>query len=207
MSVTSRMVGFSHRPGLGAGSARWATCLLPARWRLLRQRVALGETVLTTPGLVQVRRTRACVIARTAVKGELEAALQIALRRLADYSGGDNCEGLAVRVARPVLLRPDASGRWLVQIGLPSEYSRFSAPVPCNHKVRILAQPPETLAIMRLSGPAQRSERARGEGVILAAIADSLWIASGTPVLRLCALPGLLPWSGRFELAVPVAAA
>ena len=71
----------------------------------------------------------------------------------------------------------------------------------------LLAQPPETLAIMRLSGPAQRSELARGEGVILAAIADSLWIASGTPVLRLCALPGLLPWSDTFELAVPVAAA
>jgi hypothetical protein len=92
-------------------------------------------------------------------------------------------------------------------VAVPSEYTQFSAPVPRSHKVRILAQPTETLAILRLSGPVQRRALARGEAAILAAIADSGWIASGMPVLRLYVPPGLVAWSGRFELAVPVAAA
>jgi hypothetical protein len=206
MRVISGMAGFGHRSGLRAGLVQWAARLLPAWWKLLRQSTTLDEVVLATLGRIQVRRTRAGIIARTAVKGERGAALRTALERLADYSSGDNHQALPVPTSRPVVQRPDAPGRWLVQISLPSEYTQFSAPAPRNHKVRILAQPSETFATMRLSGRPNRPGIAKGEGAILAAIAGSGWAAAGTSVLRLHAPPGLLPWTGGFEVAVPVAA-
>jgi hypothetical protein len=207
MSAAGGMAGFGHGPSLGDRLARWAMRWLPAGWRLLRQSAMLDEAVLATLGSVQVRRTRGGVIARTAVKGELQTALQTGLGRLANYTGGDNREGLPVPAAKPVVQRPDAPGRWLVQISLPSEYTRFSAPVPRNRKVRILLQPTETLATMRLSGRPDRRGLARGEAAILAAIVSSGWVAAGTSVLRLKVPLGLLPWTGGFEVAVPVTAA
>jgi hypothetical protein len=207
MSVTSRNAGFSHFPCLWAGVAQWAARRLPGKWRLLRQAVTIDGRVLATLGPVQVRRMRACIIARTFVRGERLAALQIALGRLADYVGGDNREGRPLQAAKPVVQRLDSPGKWLVQISLRSEYTQFSPPVPRNHKVRILAQPIETLAIIRLRGNPRWPALAGGQAAILAAIADSGWIASGTPLLRLHTQPGLLPWSGGFELAVPVTAA
>jgi hypothetical protein len=207
MSVTSGMAGFSHRSGLRGGLVQWAARHLPDGWNLLRQSATLDEVVLATLGLAQVRRARAGIIARTAVKGELGAALRTALGRLADYTSGDNHEALPVPAAKPVVQRPDAPGRWLVQISLPSEYTQFSAPAPCSHKVRILAQPTETFATMRLSGRPNRPGFAKGEAAILAAIAGSSWVVAGTSVLRLHAPLGLLPWTGGFEVAVPVTAA
>jgi hypothetical protein len=182
MSNISGMAGFSHRSGLRSGLVQWAARHLPAGWKLLRQSATLDEVVLATLGLVQVRRTRAGIIARTAVKGERGAALRTALGRLADYTSGDNHEALPVPAAKPVVQRPDAPGRWLVQISLPSEYTQFSAPAPRNHKVRILAQPTETFATMRLSGRPNRPGFAKGEAAILAAIVGSGWVAAGTSV-------------------------
>jgi hypothetical protein len=206
MSAAGHLASFSRRPSLGEGLARWAMRQLPTGWRLLRRSATLDEVVVATLGSVQVRRTRAGVIARTVVKGELQTALQTALGRLADYTSGDNRERLSVRAAKPVVQRQDAPGRWLVQISLPSEYTRFSAPVPRNRKVRILVQPGETLATARLFGRPDRPGLARGEAVILAAIEGGGWVAAGSSVLRLHAPLGLLPWTGGFEVAVPITA-
>jgi SOUL heme-binding protein len=204
MSAAGAIAGVSYGPGPGAGFARWAASLLPAKLRLLRQSTTLDETVLATFGLVQVRRTRLGAVARTVVKGECGPALQIALARLANYAAGDNREGLSMPAAWPVVQRPGGPGRWLVQIGLPGEHAPFAAPVPYNRKIRILPQSGETLAVMRLPGQPRTPAIARGGAAILAAIAGSGWIATGTPVLRLHVLPGLLPWFGGFEVAVPV---
>jgi hypothetical protein len=155
-------------------------------------------------GSVELHRTRPGFVARTTVKGEHDAALQTALRRLADYAAGQNREAVAVSTARPVTQRPGAPGTWAVQIGLPGVYAASAAPMPRSGKVRIMAQPSETLAIIRLTGRPRDAALARGEVAILAAIADSEWNACGPPMLRLHAPSGLLPWTGGFEVALPV---
>jgi hypothetical protein len=93
------------------------------------------------------------------------------------------------------------------KFGLLGEYTQFPAPTPRNSKVRILAQPTGTLAIMRLSGRPRGAAITSGEAVILAALADSGWTVTGRPILRLHSPPGLLPWTGWFEVALPVTAA
>jgi hypothetical protein len=207
MSAGSFTAGFSAPNGLRAALARLVGRRLAAdRW-LPGRSARPNETVLATLGPVELRRTRAGFVARTVVEGEHDAALQTALRRLADYTGGHNHPGLPVQAAKPAVQLPGAPGTWLVRIGLPGVYAASAAPMPRSGKVRIVAQPSETLAIIRLSGRPQPQVFARGEAAILAAIGGSLWVPSGPVMLRLHAPPGLLPWSSGFEVAIPVAEA
>jgi hypothetical protein len=207
MSARSGTSGFASPHGLRAGLAQLFAGLLPADRRLLRRSLIPKEILLATLGPVELRRTRAGFVARTAVKGEQDAALQTALRRLADYADGDNRAELPMRTAQPVVQLPGASGTWLARIGLPGVYTESAAPTPCSPKVRIMAQPSETLAITRLSGRPQAQSLARGEAAIRAATAGSEWAVCGPAMLRFHAPPGLLPWTGSFEVAVPVAEA
>jgi hypothetical protein len=207
MSARSATSGFASPHGLRARLAQLLAGLLPADRRLLRQSMLPKEVLLATLGPVELRRTRAGFVARTAVKGEQDAALQTALWRLGDYADGDNRAGLPVRTAQPVVQLPGAPGTWLARIGLPGVYAESAAPTPRSPKVRIIAQPSETLAITRLSGRPRPQSLARGEAAIRAAIAGSEWAVCGPPMLRLHAPPGLLPWTGSFEVAVPVAEA
>ncbi len=204
MSAGSFTAGFSALHGLRAGLARLLGRLLPVDRLLLRRSALPKEPVLATLGQVELRRTRAGFVARTAVKGEHDAALQTAMRRLADYTGGYNSAGLAVRTARPVMQLRGAPGAWVVQIGLPGVYAASAAPLPCSGKVRIMGEPSETLAVIRLSGRAPPDALARGEAVILAAIAGSEWVPCGPAMLRFHAPPGLLPCTGGFEVAIAV---
>jgi SOUL heme-binding protein len=207
MSARSGTSGFASPHGLRVGLTQLFGRLVPADRRLLRRSALPKEVVLATLGPVELRRTRAGFVARTAVKGEQDAALQTALRRLADYADGDNRAGLPMRTARPIVQLPGAPGTWLTRIGLPGVYVESAAPTPRSPKVRIMAQPSETLANIRLSGRPQPQSLARGEAAIRAAIAGNDWVVCGPALLRLHAPPGLLPWTGSFEVAVPVAEA
>jgi hypothetical protein len=181
--------------------------LLPPEQRLLRWSVPAKEEVVATLGSIELRRTRDGLVARTIVKGEQDPASRTALRRLADYTGGYNRECLAVASAKPVVQRPGAPGTWLAQIGLPGRYIASAAPVPRSGKVRIIAQPSEILAVIRLPGRPPEDALTRGEVAIRAAIAGSTWHACGPSVLRLHTPPGLLPWTGGYEVAIAVTSA
>jgi hypothetical protein len=204
-SAGSRTAGFTSPHGLRAWLAQLLAGLLPADRRLLRRSALPKEILLATLGPVELRHTRAGFVARTTVKGEQDTALQTALRRLANYADGDNRAGLPMRTACPAVELPCAPGTWLARIGLPGVYAESAAPTPRSPKVRIVAQPSETLATVRLSGRPKPQSLARGEAAIRAAIAGSEWSVCGPAMLCLHAPLGLLPWTGSFEVAVPVA--
>jgi hypothetical protein len=204
MSAGSFTAGLLAPNGLGGGLARllWRQ-LPPDRWLLGRSAPA-SEAEVATIGPVELRRTRATFVARTVVKGEQDAALRTALQRLADYTRGNNHPGLPVQVARPVVQLPGAPGTWLVRIGLPGVYAASAAPIPRSGKVRIMAQPSETLAVIRLSGHPGPQVLVRGEAAIMAALAGSAWVPAGPVMLRLHTPLGVLPWSRGFEVALVV---
>ncbi len=204
MSAGSFTAGFASPHALRAGLGHLFVRLLPADRRLLRRSAPPSEATLAAFGLVELRHTCPGFVARTTVKGDRATALRTASQRLADYAGGQNRCRLEVRTARPVTQRRGAPGTWLVQIGLPGVYAASAAPRPRCGKVRIMAQPSETLAIIRLTGRPRGDALARGEAGIRAAIAGSKWIASGPAALRLHEPPGLLPWTGGFEVAMAV---
>ncbi|HTB46690.1 MAG TPA: heme-binding protein [Acetobacteraceae bacterium] len=204
MSAASFTAGLLAPSGLGGGLARLLRRRLPPGRRLLGRGTPANEAGIASIGPVELRRTRAAYVLRTVVKGEHDAALHTALQRLADYARGYNHPGLPVRVARPVVQLPGAPGTWLVRIGLPGVYAATAAPTPRSGKVRIMAQPSETLAIIRLSGHPEPQVFAQGEAAIMAALAGSAWVPAGPVMLRLHTPLGVLPWSGGFEVAVAV---
>ena len=204
MSSGSFTAGLASPRSLRAGLAQRLAHLIPASHWLLRRSAPPREAVVATLGPIELRNTRPGIVARTTVKGQRDAALQTALRRLADYAGGHNRDALAVPTARPITQLPGAPGTWVVQVGLPGVYAASAAPMPCSGKVRIVAQPNETLAVTRLSGRPCDDALARGTAAIIAAIAGSAWTASGPAMLRLCMPHGLLPWTGGFEVAMAV---
>jgi len=73
-----------------------------------------------------------------------------------------------------------------------------------NGKVRFRALASETLAIIRVSGRPTKLSIQHAETAILHAIAPTRWATTGGAVLRLHSLPAVLPFLGRFEVAVPV---
>jgi SOUL heme-binding protein len=110
MSVGSGTSGFAYPHGLHTGLTQLFGRLIPAGRRLLRRSTLPKEVVLAGLGPVELRRTRAGFVARTTAKGEQDAALQTALRRLANYADGDNRAGLPMRTARPAVQLPCAHG-------------------------------------------------------------------------------------------------
>jgi len=207
MRAGSDTAGSASLHGLRAGLAHLLGRPLPADRRLLRRSAPPREAVLATLGPVELRSTRAGFVASTVVKRGPDAALQTALRRLADYTGGQHHTGVSMQTAKPVVQLPGALGTWLVRIGQPGVHAASATPMPCSGKVRIMAQPSEILAIIRLSGHPWPHGLTGGEAAIRATIAGSGWIACGPAMLRLNAPPGLLPWAGGFEVAIPVAEA
>jgi SOUL heme-binding protein len=204
MRAGRSMTGFASLRGRRADLAQYLAHLLSAERRLLRRSTLPREAVVAMIGPVELRATSPGIVVRTTVKGQRDAALQTALRRLADYTGGQNREALAVPTARPITQLPGAPGTWVVQVGLPHVNATSAAPVPCGGRVRITTQPSEMLAVIRLNGRPRDDALARGEAAIIAAIAGTAWTASGPVMLRLHAPPGLLPWTAGFEVAMAI---
>ena len=82
--------------------------------------------------------------------------------------------------------------------------SDFVAASGRNGRVRLRALDSETLAVIRVPGRPTKLAIQHAETAIRHAIAPTGWEATGGAMLRLHALPAVLPFLGRFEVALPV---
>ncbi|MEJ0015799.1 MAG: heme-binding protein [Acetobacteraceae bacterium] len=169
---------------------------------LFRGNDTAAETVVARHGPVEVRATSAGWVLETCVKGELEPARAKGMRRLANFVNG---RGRAcLRAARPLVQTQEAAGRWRLRVAVPGLDSSFAATAPRNGKVRLRTLEPETLAVIRVSGRPTPLSIHHAETAIRQAIAGSLWEPMGPVVVRLHALPAILPFLSRYEVALPV---
>lgn len=88
---------------------------------------------------------------------------------------------------------------------LPARFTRETAPAPNDPRVRIVALPPATLAVLRYSGAAPDDEVARRRDELLRALEGSRWRPDGDPVSLFYDAQFTLPFVRRNEVAVPVA--
>jgi hypothetical protein len=140
------------------------------------------------------------------VKGELAQARETAMRRLAKYTHGYNRSSAILGTVRPIVQQQQAPGRWLIGVRLTEVADALAAPPPCAPKVKLVSRETETLAVVRVAGRPVHGSITGGDAIILNAIDDTDWIATGCPMIRLHAR-GPLAWFARgFEVAVPVAA-
>ena len=177
---------------------------LSAFWPLER-REAPAEATVAVRGRVEIRWLRAGCVARTCVKGGQAAAFGTALARLRRYAHGDNHHGLHLVTARSALQWQVAPGRWLVGVRLNDIEAADTAPVARTPKIALIWTEPEFLAVVRVHGRPTSDRIERGDTIVLNALADSEWLVSGVPMIRLHKC-GLVRWLTRgFEVVVPVA--
>lgn len=208
-SETVNRAGLSPRPGFASELLARLRGLLPPSLNntplLSRSAEPAEELILARHGAVEIRQTVTGWSLETCVKGEPEQARVTALRRLANYAAGKNsCHG-RLGTVRPLVQTEEARGRWRVRIGIAGSDSNLALNSARNGKVRICVAEATTLAVMRVPGRPNLLAMQHAETAIRLAIAEGRWEVAGAPMLRLNGLPNLLPFLGRFEIAVPVA--
>jgi hypothetical protein len=178
---------------------------LPVAWRIPRPREVFDETVFETFGAVEIRRMPAACYVRTCVHGEPSPARDTALRRLTNYLNGDNRGGAILHAVRPVIQQQLGPHRWQVSVRLPQVSDSVVLPAPRAPKVKLWSAQPGWFAFVRMSGRPAHTAVSGGDAIVLNAIANSDWVATGAPMIRL-QVSGPLQWfTSGFEVAVPVA--
>ena len=163
------------------------------------------ELIVVRHGPVEIRQTLAGWTLETCVKGEPDRARATASQRLSNYVNGKNRSGRRLRATRPLVQTKESTGRWRVRIALPSVDSDFAAAAGCHGRVRLRAVDSETLAVIRVPGSPTPPAIERATTAIRHAIAATRWEPTGGVMLRLHAVPTVLPHLGCFEVALPVA--
>jgi SOUL heme-binding protein len=180
-------------------------------------------TVLDQVGdIVEVRRYPERVAAEDTVQGadDRETRNQ-AFELLFDYISGANrsqtsiamttpvqveAPGEQVAMTVPVQTRLPAPGQYTMLFYLPATYTQATAPQPTDPRVKLLAVPEETLAVLRYSGSSDQSEVVRRQAELLAALEGSRWQPAGEPLAYFYDPPWTIPFLRRNEVAVPVTA-
>ena len=178
--------------------------LLNPNWLLFRSGETTDELIVARHGPVEIRRTLAGWSLETCVKGEPDRARATALRRLSNYVDGKNRSSTRLCAARPLVQTEESMDRWRISVALPSVDSDFVAASGRNGRVRLRALDSETVAVIRVPGRPTKLAIQHAETAIRHAIAPTHWEATGSAMLRLHALPVVLPFLSRFEVAVPV---
>lgn len=185
--------------------AHWAG-LCPDSLLILRLSGVADEKLVETCGKVEIRQSEPGLSAQTRVKGERDQALATAMHRLRKFLCRNDRSGVDLRLVRPLVITEEVPDRWLVRIGLRGGPRGIMSPASRGGRVRILPVPAETVAVLRVAGQPKTNAVERAANSILASLANTGWVPSGGPVVRLQAPPSALPFLGRFEVAVPVAA-
>ena len=179
--------------------------LLPIAWRIPRRRDASDELFIASLGSVEIRCMPAGCFVGTCVNGEPAQARETALKRLTNYLNGDNRGGVVLRAERPVIQQQLGPRLWRISVRLPMVPDDRIAPPPRAPKVKLWSVQTGWLAVVRMSGRPAYSAVAGGDAMVLDAIADTEWVATGAPRIRLHASGPMQWFTGGFEVAVPVA--
>lgn len=112
----------------------------------------------------------------------------------------------AIAMTVPVQTGPVGEGRYAMRFFLPSSFTLVTAPAPTDPRIRLLAVPEETVAVLRFSG--SRSDAALGErkAELLRVLDGSPWQPEGVPTAWLYDPPWTIAALRRNEVVVRVAA-
>ena len=113
--------------------------------------------------------------------------------------------GEEIAMTTPVETAPAADGGYAMRFFLPSSYTLASAPEPTDPRVRIVAVPETTEAVLSFTGSRSPERVADEQERLLSALASSAWRPTGPPVALFYDPPWTIPFLRRNEVAVPVA--
>lgn len=170
---------------------------------------------------VEIRRYHSRVAAETTVNADETAARSEGFRRLAGYIFGKNrakatiemtapvgqaAAGGSEKIAMtaPVGQAPAGDGAWTIRFFMPAKWTLDTLPAPDDDRVRLVAVPAETLAVLRFSGIPTAASVQGGSARLARTLDGSAWVATAQPVAWFYDPPWTLPFLRRNEVAVPV---
>ncbi|WP_179468045.1 SOUL family heme-binding protein [Mycolicibacterium vinylchloridicum] len=168
---------------------------------------------------VEIRRYGPRVAAETAIGADEESARNQGFRLLARYIFGANAGGDKIAMTAPVAQQPSEkiamtapvatqrrpSGEWVIRFFMPSKYTLDTLPTPDDDRVRLVAVPEETVAVLRFTGsigPAAVSERTEQ---LLKVLYRNGIEPTGDPLAWFYDPPWTLPCRRRNEVVIGLA--
>lgn len=170
------------------------------------------------PAAVEVRQYDARLAAVVTVEKGGDAGRGEAFRLLFAYIAGANASASRLAMTAPVKVEEPAriamtapvqvnemAGETRMLFFLPASVTAATAPVPMDPRVKIVVQPPETVAVLRFSGSTRSvGEKRKALGETLAGTA---WKPQGEPYFMGYDPPFTIPFLRRNEVALAVAKA
>jgi hypothetical protein len=152
---------------------------------------------------VEIRQYEPVIQARTSMddKGRSSGGF----RTLADYIFGGNAQEQSIAMTAPVEETLSGTDAYMA-FTMPSQYSMADLPEPTNNHVTLHEVPSCTMAVVQFSGWARDAVVEEQTRLLLDTLADSAWVAVGTPSLNQYNPPWTPPWSRRNEVMVQVRA-
>jgi hypothetical protein len=172
-------------------------------------------------GAMEVRDYPGLIAAEVTVGGDRGTAVNQGFRLLAAYIFGGNTRKESIAMTAPVVqaraggetipmtapvTQSGAAGAWVVRFIMPAGHSLATLPTPKDPRVRLVALPPERIAVARFSGLAGEGDIKRQTADLIAFIAAHHLKRTGEPSLARYD-PPWTPWfMRRNEIWIAVSA-
>jgi hypothetical protein len=170
------------------------------------------------PNGVEIRRYDPRLAAQVELPGGRPQARDDAFRLLFRYIAGANAGAEKIAMTVPVATGSTAEKIAMtapvesvesedgirMQFFLPAQYSATTAPRPADERVRIIAVPGETVAVLRFSGSDSMEERMKRSAALLEGLSSTPWRPAGDVAMLFYDAPFTIPFLRRNEAAVRV---
>jgi hypothetical protein len=170
-------------------------------------RVGTEEPSYTSRPLVdgvEIRRYGPRIAAETTVAANEEAARSAGFRRLAGYIFGRNHQDRRINMTAPVAQSSVGKQGWTIRFYMPAKWTVDSLPTPDDERVRIVAQPAETVAVLRFTGDRSPEAVAARSRQLLDTMRDNGIKPAGEPMTWFYDPPWTISFRRRNEIAIPV---
>ena len=177
-------------------------------------------TVRLAEGDFALRDYPALVVAEVSVMGDRSSAASQGFRLLAGYIFGGNTRKASIAMTAPVIqergnsamiamtapvLQSGAGNTWTVRFVMPEGSTLENLPKPNSAKVRLHAQPPTRMAVVRFNGLVWPSTIAAKTTALKGFIRSHHLKTIGAPSLAQYNPPWTLWFMRRNEVMIPVA--
>lgn len=153
---------------------------------------------------LEIRRYGCRIAAETVVTSDEEGARNTGFRRLARYIFGANRVGEKIAMTAPVSQKAAGEGNWVIRFFMPADKTLDSCPVPDDPEVKLVALPPETIAVHRFAGTGSSRAVAVKTAELMNTLRANGLKAVDTPTAWFYDPPWTIPALRRNEIAVPV---